>query len=143
MYKEKRASGDAYIYRGGKRRVRQSNLGKGHTTLWRENRRRGNGRGEGGGVLCSIGLMIYCRFFEITSGREMKARDRMENLKRDANPSTVIASPLLCGCHVFKGQLITSCHHAAWNNRRGLFLVSPSYQTVSRWASAALGYLLW
>lgn len=70
--------------------------------------------------------MIYCtRFLEISGRGEKNESERRngknENLKRDAKSSTVIASPLLYGCHVFKGQLITTCHHTAWNNSRGVF----------------------
>lgn len=66
MYKVKEASGDAYIS-AETQRVKGSNLGKGHTTLWRGT------EGEvvvgGWGVQCSSGLMVYCmRSSEITSG---------------------------------------------------------------------------
>lgn len=62
MYQVNGASGDAYT---------QSNLGKGHNTIEREQRERAKWERrwrEERGVQRSSGLMIYCtRFFEITS----------------------------------------------------------------------------
>lgn len=76
--------GEWHTYSGKKQRAKQSNLVKGHKTLY-------TGRTDGkGGARCSWRLMIYCDGFVQISGRGEKIESK--SLHGDCLASTVRSS---------------------------------------------------
>lgn len=85
MYKVKEASGDAYLWTK-KQGVKQSNLGKGHTTLQRENRRREamaeeKGGGRWGLGVCTMQQWVNDLLYEILRNNKVGERKKW---KREA-----------------------------------------------------------
>lgn len=106
---------------------------------------RGNGWGGereedvGGGCTMQHWMndLLHGGFLEISGRGEEKWKQetgRKEwKFQVRCKSGAAIASPLLYGCHVFKGQLIATCHHTAWDNSEGFFFFffSSCYSPIS------------
>lgn len=124
-----------------KQRAKQSNLGKGCATLYRENKWQ---RWRGCIMQHWVNDLLY-KILGTKWKRGAKWKQETERkeweFKAKCKSSAVIASPSLYGRHVFKGQLITTCHHTAWKNSGGIFffpsssdsLIADSWQAVPAW----------